>query len=440
VGKEVQEADGAEESEEEREAAFQGHVTRVLSALRHAVQLRCCCIEQHVAPGKSPQPNPSPTSPVLILFSGGVDSTLLAALTHEVLPPHVPIELCNVCFAGGSSPDRVAARDALEELAAVAPSRDWRLIEVDSNLEEVDAHSARILTLLHPAGTIMDLNIGAALWLAVGARGKLRRPVSWCMPKQPSGGASDAAASAAPEAAASAVSTITTASAASAASGGGFAKAEEAIGSSSMKSSPCCQGGGADPGTAAGKESLEGWQLGNPGGIAGDDEGGDVAAGARYRSSARVVLLGHGADEQCAGYGRHRTRFRNGGMAGLAEELTLDMQRMWLRNLGRDDRLVADWGKEARHPFLDEGFMAALLDTPLHAIADLRAPPGTGDKRILRAALAQMGLPKAAKRVKRAIQFGTRIGKLSNIREFGSNRAANTRNAGTVELHTLWQH
>eukprot|EP00967_Tisochrysis_lutea_P149788 scaffold288729_cov19-Tisochrysis_lutea.AAC.2 len=171
----------------------------------------------------------------------------------------------------------------------------------------LNLNSARILTLLHPAGTIMDLNIGAALWLAVGARGKLRRPVSWCMPKQPSGGASDAAASAAPEAAASAVSTITTASAASAASGGGFAKAEEAIGSSSMKSSPCCQGGGADPGTAAGKESLEGWQLGNPGGIAGDDEGGDVAAGARYRSSARVVLLGHGADEQCAGYGRHRT-------------------------------------------------------------------------------------------------------------------------------------
>ena len=25
---------------------------------------------------------------------------------------------------------------------------------------------------------------------------------------------------------------------------------------------------------------------------------------------ARVVLLGHGADELCAGYGRHRTRFR----------------------------------------------------------------------------------------------------------------------------------
>ncbi len=30
-----------------------------------------------------------------------------------------------------------------------------------------------------------------------------------------------------------------------------------------------------------------------------------------YKSAARVVLLGHGADEQHAGYGRHRTSFRH---------------------------------------------------------------------------------------------------------------------------------
>ena len=29
-----------------------------------------------------------------------------------------------------------------------------------------------------------------------------------------------------------------------------------------------------------------------------------------YTSAAKVVLVGHGADEQCAGYGRHRTKFR----------------------------------------------------------------------------------------------------------------------------------
>lgn len=35
-------------------------------------------------------------------------------------------------------------------------------------------------------------------------------------------------------------------------------------------------------------------------------------------------------------------------MAGLQAELALDVQRMWLRNLGRDDRLVADQSREVR--------------------------------------------------------------------------------------------
>jgi asparagine synthetase B (glutamine-hydrolysing) len=33
-----------------------------------------------------------------------------------------------------------------------------------------------------------------------------------------------------------------------------------------------------------------------------------------------------------------------------------------------DDRLVADWGREGRHPFLDERVMALLLDAPLAAV------------------------------------------------------------------------
>ena len=31
----------------------------------------------------------------------------------------------------------------------------------------------------------------------------------------------------------------------------------------------------------------------------------------RYKSKARILLVGSGADEQCAGYGRHRTKYRN---------------------------------------------------------------------------------------------------------------------------------
>lgn len=56
---------------------------------------------------------------------------------------------------------------------------------------------------------------------------------------------------------------------------------------------------------------------------------------------------------------------------------------------------------------------------------------------MLRGALLNLGLPEAATRVKRAIQFGTRIGKLSNVREFGSNRAANKASAGSVALGAL---
>lgn len=35
----------------------------------------------------------------------------------------------------------------------------------------------------------------------------------------------------------------------------------------------------------------------------------------RYNSSARVLFVGSGADEQCAGYGRHKTKYRLGGYA-----------------------------------------------------------------------------------------------------------------------------
>ena len=58
-----------------------------------------------------------------------MDSTLLAALAHEALPPSIPIDLACVCFDGGRSPDRQSALDALQELRSFAPTRQWRFIQ-----------------------------------------------------------------------------------------------------------------------------------------------------------------------------------------------------------------------------------------------------------------------------------------------------------------------
>jgi hypothetical protein len=55
----------------------------------------------------------------------------------------------------------------------------------------------------------------------------------------------------------------------------------------------------------------------------------------RYRSTCKILLVGIGADEQMAGYGRHRTTFEKLGWDGLVKELDSDMTRLWTRNLGR---------------------------------------------------------------------------------------------------------
>ena len=155
------------------EAAFEVAVRDVSAAMQESVRVRCHCIdsrpqpapppaEMHSSPVDISQGTAMPTllstgrsidkgsvegiskgiehdiglsasegiaqlqlrpSPVLVLLSGGVDSTLIAALAHGVLPKGAPIDLASVCFDGGRSPDRLAARDALEELHAYAPCR-----------------------------------------------------------------------------------------------------------------------------------------------------------------------------------------------------------------------------------------------------------------------------------------------------------------------------
>ena len=59
------------------------------------------------------------------------------------------------------------------------------------------------------------------------------------------------------------------------------------------------------------------------------------------------------------------------GWQGLQDEMAADMRRLWLRNLGRDDRILSDQGREARHPFLHAPLQDLVLGLPLPHLADL---------------------------------------------------------------------
>ncbi|KAJ2366439.1 hypothetical protein H4S01_002710 [Coemansia sp. RSA 2610] len=141
-----------------------------------------------------------------------------------------------------------------------------------------------------------------------------------------------------------------------------------------------------------------------------------VGAGgsAEYVGRARVLLLGMGADEQLGGYSRHRSAWDAGGWPRLGQEIALDVRRIALRNLGRDDRVVSDNGKEARFPFLAAGVVDFLCDTPLNYKMDMRYPRGVGEKLLLRLLARRLGLVQASMLAKRAIQFGARTAKMES--------------------------
>jgi len=127
-----------------------------------------------------------------------------------------------------------------------------------------------------------------------------------------------------------------------------------------------------------------------------------------YASPAKVLLNGLGPDELLGGYGRYKTVFsQHGGWSRVVEELQMDLDRIPVRNLGRDDRVISSHGKEVRHPFLSLPFVEYVADLPVHHKLDPRLDLGVGDKMILRLAVKQLGLVEASMRKKRAMQFGS---------------------------------
>lgn len=109
----------------------------------------------------------------------------------------------------------------------------------------------------------------------------------------------------------------------------------------------------------------------------------------------------------------------------LQAELNMDLHRLWLRNLGRDDRAVSDCSREVRYPFLDDWLVGLVHRLPLELLCDLNGDDqgkgkGLQDKVLARRVARSLGLLRASTLQKRAMQFGTRIadrkGKLFDTR------------------------
>jgi len=77
---------------------------------------------------------------IAILFSGGIDSAILALLASKYVESDEPIDLLNVSFERPANsgnfecPDRQTCLNTLEELKTLCPTRRWNLIKVSDIL------------------------------------------------------------------------------------------------------------------------------------------------------------------------------------------------------------------------------------------------------------------------------------------------------------------
>nr|CAH8871062.1 unnamed protein product [Trichobilharzia regenti] len=135
-----------------------------------------------------------------LLFSGGLDSSVIAALVDRCVPTNYSIDLINVAFqrvcpsqstndntnfqdgnnlvSAEEAPDRQTALKSYEELCKLSPQRKWNLIKVNVDVSEIqEARVKHVWPLLLPGHTtVLDDSLGLALWFAARGQGVLHNP------------------------------------------------------------------------------------------------------------------------------------------------------------------------------------------------------------------------------------------------------------------------
>ncbi|KTW28577.1 hypothetical protein T552_01838 [Pneumocystis carinii B80] len=126
-----------------------------------------------------------------ILYSGGLDSSVLARIIHEILPVNEPVDLLNVAFENlqvsaqktdsidlddiYNCPDRITGINAYKELCEVTGNkRPWRFVQINVPYFESNDHKTIIMKLMHPNDTVMDLSIAMAFYFASRGCGLLK--------------------------------------------------------------------------------------------------------------------------------------------------------------------------------------------------------------------------------------------------------------------------
>ncbi|TIB04048.1 hypothetical protein E3P96_01728 [Wallemia ichthyophaga] len=121
-----------------------------------------------------------------VLFSGGIDCTMVAHLASKLLPISEPIELINVAFCAtpnasletvrevcSRAPDRQTALEAVGELEKLHSDREFRLVNVDISTEDYNCEKQNVIELMYPKNTVMDLSLAAPLYFASRGNGHL---------------------------------------------------------------------------------------------------------------------------------------------------------------------------------------------------------------------------------------------------------------------------
>ncbi len=62
---------------------------------------------------------------------------------------------------------------------------------------------------------------------------------------------------------------------------------------------------------------------------------------------------------------------------------TIDLNRLWIRNLGRDDRSISSNGVEVRFPFLCGELVNKVFEVDFTLLTDMTKPKGEGGEKLL---------------------------------------------------------